>query len=73
MQIFEDDKQKFLPEGVGKEIKDGKEYLHIVHTDEVGDRLHIVYIRPIRLTIADSIFIHLIIKQLLLSIMKQDH
>jgi hypothetical protein len=28
VQIFEDDKQKFLPEGVGKEIKDGKECLH---------------------------------------------
>lgn len=53
VQIFEDGKQKFLPEGVGKEIKDGKECIHIIHTDEVGDRLHIEYIRPIRLTIDD--------------------
>ncbi|HEY9486618.1 MAG TPA: hypothetical protein VIQ04_08255 [Nitrososphaeraceae archaeon] len=53
VQIFEDGKQKFLPEGVGKEIKDGKECIHLIHTDEVGDRLHIEYIRPIRLTIDD--------------------
>lgn len=53
VQIFEEGKQKFLPEGVGKEIKDGKECIHIIHTDEVGDRLHIEYIRPIRLTIDD--------------------
>ena len=53
VQIFEDGKQKFLPDGVGKEIKDGKECIHIIHTDEVGDRLHIEYIRPIRLTIDD--------------------
>ncbi len=53
VQIFEDGKQKFLPEDVGKEIKDGKECIHIIHTDEVGDRLHIEYIRPIRLTIDD--------------------
>ena len=53
VQIFEDGKQRFLPEGVGKEIKDGKECIHIIHTDEVGDRLHIEYIRPIRLTIDD--------------------
>ena len=53
VQIFEDGKQKFLPEGVGKEMKDGKECIHIIHTDEVGDRLHIEYIRPIRLAIDD--------------------
>jgi hypothetical protein len=53
VQIFEDGKQKFLPEGVGKEIKDGKECIHLIHTDEVGDRIHIEYIRPIRLTIDD--------------------
>ena len=53
VQIFEDDKQKYLPEGMGKEIKDGKECIHLIHTDEVGDRIHIEYIRPIRLTIDD--------------------
>jgi hypothetical protein len=53
VQIFEDSKQKFLPEGVGKEIKEGKECLHLIHTDELGDKLHIEYIRPIRLSIHD--------------------
>lgn len=57
VQIFENGKQKYLPEGVGKELKDGKECLHIIHTDEMGDKLHIEYIRPIRLTIND--FMHL--------------
>jgi hypothetical protein len=51
VQIFENGKQKFLPEGVGKEFKEGKECLHLIHTDEVGDKLHIEYIRPIRLSI----------------------
>ena len=53
VQIFEDGMQKFLPKDVGKEIKDGKECIHIIHTDDVGDKIHIEYIRPIRLTIED--------------------
>ncbi|HEU5172699.1 MAG TPA: hypothetical protein VFT83_04140 [Nitrososphaeraceae archaeon] len=53
VQIFENGKQKFLPEGIGKELKEGKECLHIIHTDEVGDKIHIEYIRPIRLSIND--------------------
>jgi hypothetical protein len=58
VQIFEDDKQKFLPEGIGKELKEGKECLHLIHTDEVGDKLHIEYIRPIRLSINDFMEIY---------------
>jgi hypothetical protein len=58
VQIFENGKQKFLPEGVGKEFKEGKECLHLIHTDEVGDKLHIEYIRPIRLSINDFMEIY---------------
>ena len=58
VQIFENGKQKFLPEGVGKEFKEGKECLHIIHTDEVGDKIHIEYIRPIRLSINDFMEIY---------------
>jgi hypothetical protein len=58
IQIFEDNKQKFLPEGIGKELKEGKECLHIIHTDEVGDKIHIEYIRPIRLSINDFMHIY---------------
>jgi len=58
IQIFENGKQKFLPEGVGKELKEGKECLHIIHTDEVGDKIHIEYIRPIRLSITDFMAIY---------------
>ena len=53
VQVFEDGMQKFLPKDVGKEIKDGKECIHIIHTDEVGEKIHIEYIRPIRLTLED--------------------
>jgi hypothetical protein len=53
IQIFENGKQKFLPEGVGKEMKEGKECLHLIHTDEVGEKIHIEYIRPIRLSLND--------------------
>ena len=58
VQIFEDGKQKFLPQGVGKELIEGKECLHIIHTDELGDKIHIEYIRPIRLSIHDFMQIY---------------
>jgi hypothetical protein len=58
VQIFEDGKQKFLPQGVGKELIEGKECLHILHTDELGDKIHIEYIRPIRLSIHDFMQIY---------------
>jgi hypothetical protein len=58
IQIFENGKQKFLPEGVGKEMKEGKECLHLIHTDEVGEKIHIEYIRPIRLSLNDFMQIY---------------
>ena len=32
--------------------------MHIIHTDEVGDKIHIEYIRPIRLSINDFMQIY---------------
>ncbi|MFB5598750.1 MAG: hypothetical protein ACE5SW_00785 [Nitrososphaeraceae archaeon] len=58
VQIFVDGKQKLLPDTVGKEIKEGKECLHIIHTDEIGENLHVQYIRPIRLSMDDFINIY---------------
>jgi hypothetical protein len=58
VQIFVDGKQKLLPDTVGKEIKDGKECLHLIHTDEIGEHLHIQYIRPIRLSMDDFMNIY---------------
>ena len=53
IQIFVDGKQKLLPDSVGKEIKDGKDCIHLIHTDEVGQNIHLQYIRPIRMTMDD--------------------
>lgn len=58
VQIFVDGDQKLLPDTVGKEIKEGKECLHIIHTDEIGEHLHVQYIRPIRLSMDDFMNIY---------------
>ncbi|NOJ28941.1 MAG: hypothetical protein DA328_02100 [Nitrososphaeraceae archaeon] len=53
VHIFIDSVQKYLPSDVGKNIKDGKQCLHVIHTDEIGDTLHVEYIRPVRVTMDD--------------------
>ena len=53
INIFVDDQKKLLPGDIGREIKDGKECIHVIHTDEIGENLHIQYVRPIRLGMAD--------------------
>jgi len=58
VQVFVDGKQYWLPDGVGKNMVNGKECLHVIHTDAVGSRIHIEYIRPIRLTMADFMKIY---------------
>jgi hypothetical protein len=58
IQIFIDGKQKLLPNGVGKYQVNGKECLHIIHTDSIGNKVHIEYIRPIRLTVRDFMKIY---------------
>ena len=58
IQIFVDGKKKLLPDSVGKEIKDGEECIHLIHTDEVGQNVHLQYIRPIRMTMDDFLKIY---------------
>jgi hypothetical protein len=58
VQVFVDGKQNFLPAGVGNSTVNGKECLHVIHTDVAGSRIHIEYIRPIRLTMADFMKIY---------------
>jgi hypothetical protein len=58
VQVFIDGKQNFLPEGVGNSTVNGKECLHVIHTDKAGSTIHIEYIRPIRLTMADFMKIY---------------
>jgi hypothetical protein len=58
VQIIVDGKQKLLPSGLGKSMTGGKECLHVIHTDNVGNRVHIEYVRPIRLSMADFMKIY---------------
>lgn len=54
-----DGQQRFLPDNVGK-MKDGKECLRVIHTDEVGDQIHIQYVRPVRLTLDDFMKVYVL-------------
>jgi hypothetical protein len=58
VQIIVDGHKKLMPDDIGKLRKEGKECLSIIHTDAVGDVLHVQYIRPIRLTIDDFMKIY---------------
>lgn len=58
IEVVVDGKQMLLPDGVGKELKNDKDCLRPIHTDEVGNIVHIEYIRPIRFTMADFVTIY---------------
>jgi hypothetical protein len=58
VQIFVDGKQNLLPDGIGNNTVNGKECLHVIHTDRAGSMIHVEYIRPIRLTMADFMKIY---------------
>jgi hypothetical protein len=53
IQVVVDGKQMMLPDDVGREPKDGKDCVRPIRTDEVGNVIHIEYIRPIRLTLGN--------------------
>ena len=42
-----------LPDTVGRQLKDGQQCMRPIRTDEVGNVVHIEYIRPIRLTLGN--------------------
>ncbi|MEW5840423.1 hypothetical protein [Nitrososphaera sp.] len=58
IEVLVDGQAVMLPDGVGKEPKDGRDCLRPIHTDEVGNVVHIEYIRPIRFTMADFMKIY---------------
>jgi hypothetical protein len=58
VKITVDGQAKLLPDNIGKLGRDGKECLHVIHTDNIGDMLHIQYVRPIRLTMDDFMKIY---------------
>ena len=58
MEVSVDGMSMMLPDGVGKEPKGDQECLRPIHTDEVGNQIHIEYIRPIRFTMGDMMKIY---------------
>ncbi|WP_172602259.1 hypothetical protein [Candidatus Nitrosocosmicus franklandus] len=59
VQIFVDGKQYLLPGNVGKQPNEkGEECLKPIHTDSVGDTLHVQYIRPVQLSLPDLMEIY---------------
>jgi hypothetical protein len=58
IEVIVDGKQMMLPDNVGKQPKDGQECLRPIHTDEVGNVVHIEYVRPIRFTLGDFMSIY---------------
>lgn len=51
-------KPKLLPANLGIEKKNGKDCMHVIHTDKIGDILHVQFVRPIRLTLHDFMKIY---------------
>jgi hypothetical protein len=58
VQIFVDKHERLLPDNVGKNPKNGIECVRVIHTDKIGNVIHIQYLRPIRLTMADFMKIY---------------
>ncbi|MEM3094014.1 MAG: hypothetical protein QXX64_00095 [Nitrososphaera sp.] len=53
IEVIVDGRNMMLPDDVGKQPKDGEECRRPIHTDEVGNVVHIEYIRPVRLTLGN--------------------
>jgi len=58
IEIEVDGIDKLLPSDVGREQQNGKECLRVIHTDQIGDIVHIQFVRPIRLTLGDFMKIY---------------
>jgi hypothetical protein len=58
VQLFVDNKQYLFPDTLGKQLNQGKNCLHVIHTDSIGDILHVQYIRPIKLSMPELIEIY---------------
>lgn len=58
VEVVVDGQPMLLPDDVGKEPKEGKECLRVIHTDELGNKVHIQYVRPVRLTMGDFLKVY---------------
>lgn len=56
--LFVDGKQYVFPDTLGKTIEKGKECLHVIRADYVGNLLHVQYIRPLKLSLPDLMKIY---------------
>ena len=52
-----DGQKKLLPDTVGKS-KDGKECLRVIHTDSIGNKVHVQFVRLVRVTLDDFMKIY---------------
>lgn len=58
VEVFVDGQPVQLPDDLGKQPKEGQECLRPLHTDKVGNDIHIEYIRPVRLSMVDFVNIY---------------
>lgn len=58
IEVIVDGNQMMLPDNVGRQPRDGQDCLRPLHTDEVGNIVHIEYIRPITFTLGDFMSIY---------------
>lgn len=58
VQLFVDNKQYLFPDAIGKQLQEGEECLKPIHTDSIGDTLHVQYIRPVHLSLPDLMKIY---------------
>ncbi len=58
VEVIVDGRQVMLPDSVGKQPKEGDACMRPIHTDQVGNVVHIEYIRPIKFTLADFMRIY---------------
>ena len=58
VEVIVDGRPVMLPDNVGKQPKEGDACMRPIHTDEVGNVVHIEYIRPIKFTLADFMRIY---------------
>ncbi len=56
--LYVDNKQYLFPDTLGHQSINGKDCLHPIHADYVGDLLHVQYIRPVKLTMSDLLKVY---------------
>lgn len=58
VQVVVDGQMMLLPDTVGKQPKNDDDCLRPLHTDEVGNVVHIEYIRPVKFTVGDFMTVY---------------